>query len=95
MTAIRDSESLMSWEITENCNGEAYFKSVNSNKLSAFRWPFFAYATDQKTFVLNDLSKGQLMVHHELELSDEDLNGNIDKMEFTEDGNLYVLFITD
>ena len=30
-----------------------------------------------------------------VELSDEDLNGNIDKMEFTEDGNLYVLFITD
>ena len=45
VTAIRDSESLMCWEIIDNSEGDKYFRQVNSNKLSTFRWPFYAYAT--------------------------------------------------
>ena len=44
VTGIRDSESLMSWEIIKNSQGDKYFRQINSNRLSTFRWPFYAYA---------------------------------------------------
>ena len=41
--AIRDHEELMCWEVLDGSHGKKHFLSVNSAKLQAFRWPFFAY----------------------------------------------------
>lgn len=95
VTAIRDSESLLNWEIIDSSQGDKYFRSVNNNKLSTFRWPFYAYATDQRSFVVNTFSKTEFMLHHELQLSEQDQNGNIQHMCFTEGGSLYLLFQSD
>ena len=69
MTAIRDSESLISWEVLGNATR---LRTVNSNQLSTFRWPFFAYATAQNKIAINALSKKQFLAHHELELNSEE-----------------------
>ena len=41
--AIREDEEAMIYELEDNVNSIANFRSVNSSKLSSFRWPFFAY----------------------------------------------------
>ena len=51
VTAIRDNEELMSWEILDDSKGDKYFRSANSSKLSAFRWPFYAYHSNRHIIV--------------------------------------------
>ena len=35
----------MCWEVPDNAKGERSFRSVNAQRLNAFRWPFLAYTS--------------------------------------------------
>ena len=50
---------------------------VNSNKLSTFRWPFYAYATGQQHIVISPLAKTKYLVHHRLDIKEGDERGSI------------------
>ena len=67
----------MSWEIIKNSQGDKYFRQINSNKLSTFRWPFYAYAMSQNRISISPLAKPEFMVHHRLKLKDSDSAGSI------------------
>ena len=56
VTAIRDHEELMCWEVLEGSHGKKHFLSVNSAKLCAFRWPFFAYYTGTTELIISPLA---------------------------------------
>lgn len=43
--AIKNHEELMCWEILNDAKGDQYFRNANSQRLSTFRWPFFAYCS--------------------------------------------------
>ena len=66
VTAIRDSEELMSWEILGNSKGKKYYRSANSSKLTTFRWPFFAYSSGQMGLVISNLADPEYVVHQNL-----------------------------
>ena len=70
VTGIRESETLLSWEIIGSSKGDQFFKTANDNKLSTFRWPFYAYATDETSFAICPLAKPEYMVHHTLQLQE-------------------------
>lgn len=76
VTAIRNSEELMQWEVIGHCKGKPHYRSLNSSKLGSFRWPFYAYANGQ-TISLNLLYEPQYIIHHKLELSDADKKARI------------------
>ena len=54
--AIRDQEELMCWEVLNDSEGKKHFHSINSAKLQAFRWPFFAYLNGTDEIVINPLA---------------------------------------
>ena len=54
--AIRDQEELMCWEVLNDSEGKKHFLSINSAKLQAFRWPFFAYLNGIGEVVINPLA---------------------------------------
>ena len=93
VTAIRNSEELMSWEILDNCKGKKYYRSANSSKLTTFRWPFFAYAFGEMSIVISPLADPEYVVHHDLPNDPDDV-GRIQRIDFSHDGNLYVLVYT-
>ena len=76
VTAIRNSEELMQWEVIGDCKGKPHYRSTNSSKLGSFRWPFYAYAYGQ-TISISLLYEPQYIIHHKLELSDDDRKARI------------------
>lgn len=92
VTAICNSEELMSWEILDNSKGKKYYRSANSSKLTSFRWPFFAYAYGQMSVVINPLADPEYVVHQDLP---SDYSGRIMRLDFSPDGVLYILVHTD
>ena len=69
---------------------------MNNNNISTFRWPFFAYATAPDEVAISVLYNQEFLIHHELAFeSEEDKKGSIQKMDFSHDGNLYVLYSND
>ena len=86
VTAIRDHEEVQCWEVIDNAQGEEYSRSVNSSKLSTFRWPFFAYVVGQSELIINPLHKRsakneQTNLHHSLDTEFE--KGRITKIQFS------------
>ena len=92
MTAIRNNEELMSWEVLDNSKGKMYFKSANSSKLTTFRWPFFAYTSGAMNVIISPLADLDYVVHCALP-SEE--NARIRRLDFSHDGTLYVLVYTE
>ena len=89
--AIRDHEELMCWEILDGCNGKVHYASVNSAKLAAFRWPFFAYSFGNSELILSPLSHPHVAVHYRFE---DVKDGRIQHLSFSHDAQLYVLVYT-
>jgi len=88
VTAIRNHEELLSWEILDNSKGDKYFRSANSSKLSTFRWPFYAYVSGQQGIVITPLADTEHVVHYKIPDVE---NGRIQRLEFSHAGTLYVL----
>ena len=93
VTAIRNNEELMSWEILDNAKGKRYYRSANSSKLTTFRWPFFSYAYGSMSIVISPLADPEYIVHQDLPGKND--GGRIQRMDFSHDGNLFVLVYTE
>ena len=84
ITVIRDNEEVQCWEVKDNAQGEQIPRSVNSAKLSTFRWPFFAYVVGQSELIINPLAKRnsnneQTNLHYTLGAE----GGRITKIQFS------------
>ena len=90
VTAIRDNEELMHWEILDDAKGEKFYRSYNSSKLTSFRWPFFAYAESARSIMVSQFSSPDFCLHHKLDLGG-DKKARIIKLDFSNSGNLYIL----
>ena len=87
----------MCWDVVRMSNGqtENYFRSANSNKLSTFRWLYFAYVLGQQHIVNNPLADKGAIVHYDLSSETEDDMARIHKIKFSSSGILYILVFTE
>ena len=72
VTAIRDSEELMCWEVLDNCHGNTHYRSVNGAKLLAFRWPFVTYCTEPTEIAIVHLAHTEFVVHQKIDSGREE-----------------------
>ena len=67
VTGIQDNEELVSWEVMDTCQGDIYMRTdKSSNKLSTFRWPFFAYTLGHSEVVIRPLEDSEYVIHYKL-----------------------------
>lgn len=64
VSAIRNSEGLLSWEIMDTAVGQVYLQSTNSSRLQTFRWPYFAYVEGDLGIVINPIADKEYTIHH-------------------------------
>ena len=91
ITAIRDHEELMQWEVLDHSKGDSYFRSANSNQLSSFRWPFYAYAKSDTSIIISNLTDSEFILHHEFVNKESEKRTRIIDINFSSEGNLYVI----
>ena len=44
ISAIRDDEELLCWEVPKSSQEEPFLRTANSGERKTFRWPLYAYA---------------------------------------------------
>ena len=69
VTAIRNNEEIVSWEILNGSKGQKRFREYNSTRLQTFRWPFFAYASYQQ-LIISPLYDKKHVAHLDLALEE-------------------------
>ena len=80
VSAIRNSEELISWEVLDTCKGPQYCESMSNSNLHTFRWPYFAYSDGGMRIYITPLADKDYVIYHELPNADE---GHIQRMDFS------------
>ena len=91
---IRESCEVLVWEVAEGQESERFeifFRFMNSSMNSCLRWPYFAQVLNGDKIIVQALDKP--FIYYTYNISKKlELEGRINKMCFSNQGNLYFQF---